>query len=196
MFEELTTYINSISGTEIPEERKQILDQLTDYVKQADQPKLNFICTHNSRRSHLSQIWAQTFADHFSIAIESFSGGTEATAFNPNAVAAIKRAGFKVEQEGDENPKYQVSHSQGKEPMVCYSKRFDETPNPTSGFAAIMTCSEADAECPVVFGADQRIKLFYQDPKASDGTPQEAAIYDERCAQIAAEMHYVFSTVK
>lgn len=192
---EIIEYIENLSPA-LTEDRKQLLDELAAYVKANQAPKLHFICTHNSRRSHLSQIWAQTFADYFGIDIQTYSGGTEATAFHPNAVGAIERAGFKVTQEGEENPRYQIAHTEGATPMTCYSKRYDEAPNPTSDFAAIMTCSEADSECPVVFGADKRIKLFYNDPKVSDGTPDEKATYDERCAQIAAEMKYVFGQLK
>ncbi len=180
----------------IPEDRKLILNELKNYVQSINSPKINFICTHNSRRSHLSQIWAQTLADHFEIKIETFSGGTEATAFHPNAVAAVERAGFLVEKKGTHNPKYEVQVDDDGKPMVCFSKKFDQHPNPTSEFVAVMTCSEADTECPIVHGADKRIKLFYEDPKVSDRTPAESITYDARCKQIATEMYYVFSYLK
>jgi len=198
MYQRLQTYIQGLASEQerINSERKLVLEELIAYLKESKEPKLHFICTHNSRRSHLSQIWAQTLAHYFDIEISTFSGGTEATAFNPNAVAAIERAGFRVGKEGDSNPKYEVTFSEEIDPMICYSKRFDDGPNPASGFAAIMTCSEADAECPVVFGADKRIKLFYEDPKKADGTPQEAAIYDKRCKQIATELYFVFNSLK
>ena len=197
MYPTLQAYIDELGSAQgkITSERKVILQELIDYLKEADAPKLHFICTHNSRRSHLSQIWAQTLAHQFGFEIETFSGGTEATAFHPNAVAAIERAGFVVAKEGEQNPKYKVAFSEEIAPMICYSKRFDEAPNPSSGFAAVMTCSEADAECPVVFGADRRIKLFYEDPKVADGTPQEAAAYDRSCRQIGAEMYFVFNSM-
>ena len=196
MTEQLKKYIDHLEDValNISNDRKTILDQIKSYIQSKDVPEVNFICTHNSRRSHLSQIWAQTLADYFNTDIKTYSGGTEATAFHPNAVDAIKRAGFKVEQEGTDNPRYTIKSDETDEGMICFSKRFDDSPpNPTSGFAAIMTCSEADAECPVVFGADVRIKLFFEDPKISDGTPEESLTYDARCKQIASEMYYVFS---
>ena len=66
-------------------DRKTLLDDLTDYVitqTAAGSPvRLIFICTHNSRRSHMAQLWAQTAAAYHGVAaIETFSGGTEATA--------------------------------------------------------------------------------------------------------------------
>lgn len=191
----ITQYLQEIKSDiqSISEGRIEILSQIVEYIRSTPNPKLNFICTHNSRRSHLSQIWAQTMAYHFEIPLETFSGGTEATAFNPNAVAALIRAGFDIKKDGDENPYYQVSFSSDENPLVAFSKKFEDPPNPTSGFAAIMTCSEADAECPIVFGAEKRIKLFYEDPKVADGTPEEASTYDERCKQIATEMYCIFN---
>jgi hypothetical protein len=59
-----------------------------------------------------------------------------------------------------------------------------------------MTCSEADKNCPVVRGAAVRVALPYEDPKVADGTPAEAARYDERSRQIATEMFYLFSEVR
>jgi len=193
----LSNYINAIKDeiASIDQERRVILSEIIQYVISTDLPKLNFICTHNSRRSHLSQIWAQTMAHKFGVSIETFSGGTEATAFNPNAVSALEKAGFVIEKAGSENPKYSVYFNENEQPMIAFSKKYEDPPNPTSGFAAIMTCSEADADCPLVFGADKRIKLFYEDPKVADGTPEESARYEERSRQIAIEMYYVFSQI-
>jgi len=195
MYMNLDSYVKSLSDHLIDDARKPILNEISDYIESSNSPKLNFICTHNSRRSHLSQVWAQTAAYYHGIEVETFSGGTEATAFHPNAVAALQRAGFEIKNPGGDNPRYEVQFNEEVAPMICYSKKFDEDPNPQSDFAAIMTCSEADEACPVVFGADQRIKLFYEDPKVADGTPQGASKYDERCRQIAAEMFYVFSNI-
>ena len=185
----------------IPAERRAALGPLAGFVSEkvdAGQPsRLVFICTHNSRRSHMAQLWAQTAAAVFSVpAVETFSGGTEATAFNPHAVAALRRAGFLIEPFTDgKNPIYEVSFAPGMEPMQVFSKTLDTPPNPTDGFAAVMTCSDADRACPTVPGAAARIALPYDDPKASDGTAREAAAYEERCAQIAREMLWVFSQV-
>jgi hypothetical protein len=186
---------------EISDERKMDLGAISDFVAArvaTDQEALlTFICTHNSRRSHMSQLWAQTAAHYFSVpGVETFSGGTEATAFNPRAVAALQRAGFSIALFTDGmNPVYEVSWAPEMEPMEAFSKVYDQPPNPTEGFAAVLTCSSADAACPIVFGADERIAIPFDDPKAFDGTDREAEMYDERCAQIAREMLYVFSRV-
>ena len=58
-----------------------------------------------------------------------------------------------------------------------------------------MTCDHASENCPIVPGAEKRISITYLDPKISDGTPEQKAVYEERSLQIATEMKYVFSQV-
>lgn len=197
----LQAYVSSrvAEFEQIPDDRKQTLAKLASYVRsrvKAGQPvRLTFICTHNSRRSHLSQIWAKTAAAYYGVAgVETFSGGTEATAFNPRAVNALRRAGFEIpDPPAEKNPHYQVRfHAEG--PILdCFSKVYHDSPNPIAEFCAVMTCTQADQNCPNVMGAAMRIAVPYDDPKAFDGTPEEAAKYDERCQQIAREMLFVFS---
>lgn len=187
---------------QIPAERKATLGKLADYVKMqtaAGKPmRLTFICTHNSRRSHLSQIWAATAAEFYGISrVETYSGGTEATAFNPRAIAAIERAGLKVEKtDAAKNTKYAVRFRETGNPLLCFSKVYNEAPNPKSDFCAVMTCSQADKSCPIVAGSALRVAIPFEDPKVSDDTPQEAATYDERCQQICREIMFVFSLAK
>ncbi len=175
--------------------RREELKVLADYVQGSVKPaQLNFICTHNSRRSHISQIWAATAADFFDVDVEAFSGGTEATAFNPRAVDAMTRAGFIIEDTGGPNPVYLVRFSEDHPPIECFSKIYNDPTNPVENFAAVMTCSNADANCPFIPEAT-RISLTYKDPKEADDTPQEAARYDERVRQIGRELFYAMSLV-
>lgn len=191
----------------IPAERREALDALARYVLESQaagrSAKLIFICTHNSRRSHMGQLWAATAAAWFEVGgVETFSGGTEATAFNPRAVAAMERAGFGVDNPGGDhpggdnpggdNPRYQVTLSPEAPAMTAFSKTWADPANPSEGFAAVMTCTQADEACPFVRGASLRIALPYEDPKLADGTAQELQTYDERSRQIAAEMLYLF----
>ena len=158
--------------------------------------ELTFICTHNSRRSQMAQLWASAAAAQFGIdGVRAYSGGTEVTAFNPRAVAAMGRAGFVIDDPGGENPHYRVTHAAESPTMECFSKTYDDPVNPSTGFAAVMTCSDADASCPVVPGAELRARVQYDDPKSADGSPEEASTYDARCLQIATEMLYLFSRV-
>ena len=194
--EKLTQNFDSISN-----DRKAQLETLSEYIQKKYQaqktPKLIVICTHNSRRSHLGQLWLAAAADYYKLPnVETYSGGTEATAFNPNAVAALERIGFQISKlVAAENPIYKVQWQEAQDAYHAFSKRFEEAPNPTQEFAAIMVCSEADEGCPFVPGTDFRIALPFEDPKAFDGTPQEAEKYDERCQQIGTEMLYVLSKV-
>jgi arsenate reductase len=78
----------------ITQERKAVLQPLIDYIQikasNQEEIRLNFICTHNSRRSHLSQVWAQTASSYFNISnVFCYSGGTEATALFPMAAKNI-----------------------------------------------------------------------------------------------------------
>jgi arsenate reductase len=180
----------------IPPARQAQLRELSAYINERradDQPvRLLFVCTHNSRRSHMAQLWTAAAAMHFDITIMTYSGGTEATAFNPRAVAALQRAGFEIERTTDDaNPIYHVRLAEHGHPLTCFSKAYDHAPNPKDGFAAVMVCGEADEACPSVPGAVVRVAIPYVDPKISDNTPEEAATYDERGAQIAREMLYV-----
>lgn len=190
---------------QIPDDRKHQLKRLSNYVSECCQQsvpsKLIFVCTHNSRRSHLAQTWAQISADYFSIPnVESYSGGTEATEINSRIVAAFQRAGLVVEQLKPEpnasQTKYQGSYSQQASPLLYFSKHYAEQPNPRTGFAAVMVCNEADSACPAVAGATVRLALPYIDPKIADGTDEESATYDLRCRQIAREMLFTMQQVQ
>lgn len=195
--DQLRKFFNSI-----PDERKKLLNEFAQYISnklKADKEiNLTFICTHNSRRSHISQIWAQTAAEYYNIPnIKCYSGGTEATAFNPRAVKALQKAGFKIDKKDDsENPLYLVYFANDKEPIECFSKVYSDEYNPQKDFAAIMTCSDADENCPVVFGAEARFPIRYDDPKEFDGTELEEAKYNERVEQIGREMLLLFKIVK
>lgn len=200
MYPELEKYIQTIKNNvaDIAEKRRAKLETIADYIRkkmEADEvAKLNFICTHNSRRSHLCQIWLTVLSDYFGLDnVQTFSGGTESTAFNPRAVEAIRRAGFQVDYPGGDNPRYKVYFDEDKQPLICFSKTFDNSANPSANFAAVMTCSDADKNCPHVPGADHRFSIPYIDPKEADGTDRETETYDERCRQIATEMFYLIS---
>lgn len=186
----------------LPAARKEVLSSLTAFVQEKLQQKqaarLVFICTHNSRRSHMSQIWAQVAAAYYQLPhVHCYSGGTEATAFNPRAVAAMQEAGLEIKVAAPaENPVYTVHYAPGAAPLSIWSKQYNDAANPATDFAAIMTCAHADEHCPFIPGATKRLPIRYNDPKDFDGTAQEALKYRERAHQIAVEMLYAFSLVK
>lgn len=200
VYPEIQVTIEKAREQSISDERLAVLKPLIEYIQtkidQGKEANLNFICTHNSRRSQFSQIWAQTAANYFGIPALCYSGGVEVTAFNERAVASIKRSGFRVSSKGDSNPIYLISHSDDKEPIKAFSKLFDDPINQADQFAAVMTCSHADENCPFIPGTEKRIPVRYDDPKEFDGTSEEAERYDQRSMQVASEMFYTFSHIK
>lgn len=206
MFPRLYNYISlrSIELNSISVNRtNNLLPLATNIASQLlikKKPQLNFICTHNSRRSQLAQIWAKVMANHLELpTLDCYSGGTVATEIHPNTIETLTRAGFQVGLESnilDYNPIYLVQYSEDYPPERCFSKVYNKAPNPNNDYIAILTCSEADDACPIVLGANTRYSITYEDPKASDGTPNENATYDESSKQIASEMLYLMTKIK
>lgn len=201
MYQKLKSSIEAFDLASITEERKVLLDELVTYIvsrKEKDHSvNLNFICTHNSRRSHLSQIWAQTMAAYYNVrGVDCYSGGTEATAMYPVIGETLASQGFAISKLADQdNPVYAIRYDSISRAMIVFSKKYDDSFNPKANYGAIMTCASADEGCPVVIGAEVRLPIRYQDPKVSDGTPEQAKTYLERSIQIGTEMMYVFHKV-
>ena len=202
LFPEIVKTIEGLSTASISEERKAVLQPLADYIQSKASSKeairLNFICTHNSRRSHLSQVWAQAMASYFYITnVSCYSGGTEATALFPMAAQTLEDAGFQIAViSQSNNPVYSIKYGSNEHPVIGFSKTLDDKFNPSSSFGAIMTCSQADQGCPFVLGADRRFPITYDDPKAFDNTALQAEKYKERSLQIATELLFVFAQIK
>ncbi len=194
----LEVYISSLKDIHITDERKALLFPLVNYIKQKQallEPiLLHFICTHNSRRSHLAQVWAQTFAYYFDIKdLYCYSGGTEATSVYSKIITTLQKAGFEATAlSAGSNPVWSITGERNKPPIIGFSKQWNHPFNPESHFAAILTCNRADKECPHIDGAEQRIALPFEDPKTYDQSPKQEEKYDLICQQIAAELFFVF----
>ena len=202
LFSEIENLIVELDFDSISPERKTVLQPLVDYIQkktnEQEVVRLNLICTHNSRRSHLFQVWAQTAAAHYDIKnVFCYSGGTEATAMFPMVAKTLEKQGFEIKTiaEGS-NPIYTIKYADNEHPIIGFSKTYDDDFNPQNEFVAIMTCSQADGGCPFIPGAEKRIPITFEDPKAFDNTPQQEEKYEERSLQIATEMFYVFSQIK
>lgn len=200
MYQKLIETISKLSN--VNEERKKILQPLADFVQQKTNQKqevnINFICTHNSRRSHLSQVWAQVAAVNYGLSnVHCYSGGTEETALFPKIAETLTQQGFHILKIAEnKNPIHAIKYSDNALPLIGFSKKYDSPFNPVSAFAAVMTCSQADGGCPFIAGAEKRIPITFEDPKISDGTAEQNQVYADSSLQIAAEMFYVFSTIK
>ena len=200
----LEEYLNQRQAEfdQIDASRKIVLEPLAKALAQELQSDkhtvdVTFVCTHNSRRSHMSQLWMKAAAESLQLPLTTWSGGTESTAMNPRAVASLRRAGFEITQTTkNRNPIYHVSMGTNTPTQTCFSKPWSSPPNPTSNFFAVMVCNDADQKCPTVPGANDRFAIPFVDPKVSDGTEAEAATYDERCAQIAREFLWVAHKTK
>ncbi|MEM9937124.1 MAG: protein-tyrosine-phosphatase [Bacteroidota bacterium] len=201
----LSIYLTEIlsSPVELSEQREEDLKRISQYIsgKLLEKKKISmvFICTHNSRRSHMGQVWAQVWAEYFGIsAVSTYSGGTEATAFHLNAVAAMGKSGLEFSSDGPAvNPHFQVSwNEEGPQVSGIFSKKFSHEVNPQKDFIAIMVCADADEACPFVPGAESRVAIPYDDPKAFDGTSEEADKYEERSIQIARELAWMYQQVR
>jgi protein-tyrosine-phosphatase len=204
MYTDLRNYAEQAlkSSRDIPEERKKELDKVSRYItekrKNHEPVNLLYVCTHNSRRSQFSQVWATIAAHYFGIHdVQAHSGGTEITYFHDSAIETLKRAGCRITKgSGNHNPPYRVLYSDTGKILECYSKKFNHKHLPKKNFAAILTCSDAEKLCPVVPGAELRIAIPYEDPKKGDGTSQQNQLYADCCRQVANEIFYTFSQLE
>ncbi len=201
MLPEIESLIKELNTNAITADRKVVLQPLVDYIQEktnaSEEIRINFICTHNSRRSHLSQVWAQTMANYYGIKnVFCYSGGTEATALFPMVAETLKNQGFQIQKLSETtNPVYAIKYADNEHPVIGFSKSYEDSFNPSAQFAAVMTCSQADGGCPFIAGAEKRVPITFEDPKAFDNTPQQAEKYAERSIQIATELFYIFSQI-
>lgn len=204
MQDPISTKIQTLLSQEdqISDERKKELEflakEIHSQMKETGFSKATFVCTHNSRRSQLAQIWFWRALEHFELDnISSYSGGTEATAFNHRMVSALQRFGFDIQAlDETKNSKYVVRSGKAKErEMVLFSKKYADSFNPQQDFIAVMVCSQADKACPFVPGAFSRVALPYEDPKVADDTPLEAKSYDDKVVEIGREVLYLVKRV-
>lgn len=205
IYSTLTSYLEEAlkEMPSIPAERKITLTAIADHVytrlREGKTPKLLYVCTHNSRRSHFGQLCGKLAAVYFGFPeVNTYSAGTEVTAFNKNAIQAARRAGFSIHSQNPlvQNPIYELSFGTDEPPIVCFSKTYLDESIPKEGICAIMTCTEADGNCPFIPSSQTRMACTYEDPKAFDRTPDQDQAYDNRCKQIAIEALYIFSIVK
>ena len=201
-FSLLQNKITELKINKIITSRKSILVGIINYVQtKIDLKKdinLNFICTHNSRRSHYCQIWAQVLAEYFKIKkFKSFSGGTISTDVSENVINSLIKCGFRLNSKVKKKQTiYKLSFSNDTSEILCFSKKFNDKFNPKNNFAAIMTCSSAEKNCPFISGSDKIISIPYDDPKKFDDSRYVDQEYMKINLIIASEMYYVFSSLK
>jgi len=195
-------FTNALNDLKIDNERIKLLQSIALFIlkelKKNDTLNLNYICTHNSRRSQLAQVWSSYAANYFKLKnINSFSGGTAVTTFFRNTVKTLQEVGFKFQilEFSHQNPKYLISYEDCLSPIIGFSKLYDNEHN-KKPFIAITTCSNADENCPFIPDAIQRFHLPFNDPKSFDNTLYQSEKYLEANKQIAGEIHYIFNFIK
>jgi hypothetical protein len=173
LFPKLSNYCNSLSTefNQINEERKAELKGIANFIveqrKEHKPANLLFVCTSNSRRSHMAQVWSQIASYYYSIdSVFTFSGGTEQTRVNINAIDALNRTGIEIysNNQGD-NPLRYVRVGNKINPWVIFSKKYTDATNPKNNFVAVMVCSEADKACPFVGGPNQELAYLIKTQK-------------------------------
>lgn len=192
----MISFFESLTPSALSAQRKELLMQLVTHIqnlqKENKAVQLNFICTHNSRRSQLSQLLAKVMADQYNIAVSTYSGGVEVTACNERVIQCLETLGFTIKKEGNkDNPHYTIGY-EDRIYSVLHSKLYDDNSNPKENFVAVMTCDHADENCPFIPGADLRIPIRYTDPKAFDDSPNEAKAYLDKALEIGQEMKFIF----
>lgn len=192
---------NAYNSLQLSENRRLLLttiaEKASEELAHGNSVNFNFICTHNSRRSQLCQVWAYFATHYFNLKnIQNFSGGTAVTAFYRNTVKTLQEVGFnfQLNEFSHKNPKYLINTTNIEEKLLVFSKLYDDPAN-EKPFFAITTCNNADENCPFIPDALFRFHLPFVDPKAHDNTDLQDQKYLETNKQIAGEMYFLFLTV-
>ena len=144
LFSEIQKTIHHLKIGEITIKRRVILQPLVAFIQnkvnEQKEIRLNLICTHNSRRSHFFQVWSQTASAYFKIKnVYCYSGGTEATALFPLVAKTLENQGFQIKTISEtNNPIYIVKYAENAHPIIGFSKKYDDSFNPQTEFAAII----------------------------------------------------------
>lgn len=192
---------NAFKKTKLTKDRQILLSKIAEAIAKEysvnEVVNLNFICTHNSRRSQLGQVWSYFAANYFNLNINAFSGGTEVTAFYRNTLKTLQKVGFEfnLTDFSHQNPTYEISFNKRKKSILGFSKLYSNPIN-IEPFMAITTCNNADKNCPFIPTASHRFHLPFVDPKHSDGTKKQEETYLETSEQIAGEVYFIFAAVK
>lgn len=178
---------------------KEGANEITNFIQQEikdlGSAEICFICTHNSRRSQFAQAWMSVLSAQNDLPIEVFSAGTEQTACNRRTIESLKRNGFRVDSvEGEStNPVYRLSWNGIQ--VELFSKIVSQVES-NKRYLAVMTCDDADENCPYIPEAKQRVTFTFIDPKHADDTPNEAETYDATCLEIKTEIEHMIDLIK
>ncbi len=195
--EELTTNWSSVADHRL-NVLASIADFLVEQLKAVRTSQLVFACVHNARRSIFGQVWSQVAAClHDVRQFSSYSAGAEATSVHPETVAALQRAGLQITKTVEAaNPIYNAVFSRHAPALLLYSKAAKTASLPKGRFGVVLVCEPDAAQCPFIPQAFKQFHLPYDDPGQADNTDLCATTYDRICRQVAAEMMWLFHSVK
>lgn len=192
----------ALKDLNLTDERKLILIEISSFIigelRSNKTVNLNFICTHNSRRSQLAQVWAHFAIDYFRLKnIFSFSGGTETTAFFSHTVKTLQEVGFEfhILDFSHQNPVYEITSKKMNGNIIGFSKFYDHPIN-QKPFIAITTCSDAEENCPFILEAIYRFHLPFNDPKLADNTSNVLETYQKTSQLMAGEIGFILENVR
>ena len=197
LFSEINQYLDSLLPSIDGEERQAKWQALGNSLKKSElKGAVNFICTHNARRSVLSQSLATVLAYRSGLKdLVFWSGGAEETNAHPNSIATLQRIGFRLLSQGEgANPVYELAYADDAAPLRIFSKKFDDESSPAP-YHAVLVCSKGDAACPFIPGVASRTLIPFEDPGTFDGTPEEEQAYNTCAAQIGGEMRFFFEKI-
>ncbi|TNE80711.1 MAG: protein-tyrosine-phosphatase [Bacteroidetes bacterium] len=190
---ELQAFLGTSSGEGLSAERQELWQKAAQAVVEKEAKAMNFICTHNARRSVISQSLAAALAHQYGFSeMQFYSGGAESTFIHPNSLALLQKIGFEVKEvKAGNNPVNTAGFASDAQPLQLFSKTFDDASS-SEPYVAILVCSKGDAACPFIPDAKARILIPFEDPGAYDGTEQAAEAYLATAKLILNELHYFF----
>ena len=114
-----------------------------------EQPRVLFLCTHNSARSQMAEGMLRNLAEG---RFEVMSAGTEATHVRRQAIKVMNEIGI------------DISGQESKTLARYLGQPFDYV---------ITVCDEANEACPIFAGAKNRLHWSLEDPSRADGSEEE-----------------------
>ena len=203
--EALTPYCESLEDefNNVPDSTQEQLKVAGTYIinrlNNGQIASISFVCEHNSRKSHLGQIWTTLATQYYQLDhVKCYSGGTTPTYVNQRIINALGNTGIQISEKGiaGHGPKYLLDYGKSSRGFEIFSKRFDHPMNPDTNYLAISLCLNPDECCPISYGADKQLSIPYEDLQPFGNTPLESAKYDEQCRMVARDMFYMMDFVK
>ena len=169
------------------QKRKKRLDNIASVINENlnKTRSIVFLCTHNSRRSQICEVWGKVFAEIYRKKININSAGAFKTVVHSQVYESIVKCGLVVDN------KKEIFFDKKK--FKLNSKTIDSLT--MKNFIAVMTCSNAEKSCPNDPRSIRNIKMFFNDPRIYDETDKMSREYLNTTIYIAEELNYIFKNI-